>query len=42
MMEKIELFDIQDVLWARFIRRMIVVGACIVGIELAILILVFL
>ena len=41
-MEKIELFDNHDLLWARFIRRVIVVGACIVGIELAILVLVFL
>lgn len=41
-MEKIELFDIHDLLWARFIRRVIVVGACIVGIELAILAVMFL
>ena len=41
-MEKIELFDNLDVMWANFIRRVIVVGACIVGIELAILVLVFL
>lgn len=42
-MEKREVYEIaEDVLWARFIWQLIVVGASIVGIGLAVLAVMFL
>jgi hypothetical protein len=43
MMKKREVYEIaEDVLWARFIWQLIVVGASIVGIGLAVLAVMFL
>lgn len=43
MMKKRDVYEIaEDVLWARFVWQLVVVGASIVGIGLAILVLVFL
>ena len=42
-MEKREVYEVaEDVLWARFIWQLIVVGAFIVGIGLAVLAVMFL
>ena len=43
MMEKREVYEVaEDVLWARFIWQLIVVGASIVGIGIAVLAVMFL
>lgn len=43
MMKKREVYEIaEDVLWARFIWQLVVVGASIVGIGLAVLAVMFL
>lgn len=43
MIEKHEVYEIaEDVLWARFIWQLVVVGASIVGIGLAVLAVMFL
>ena len=42
-MEKRDVYEIvEDALWARFVWQLVVVGASIVGIELAVLAVMFL